>query len=197
MKKAVLTILCLLALAFSVKAQESADSIRQSIKDRGVALRMAYDDYKSLYNPRDYVRQEFDPFSPVGTGIASFFITGLGQMINGEVGRGFAMLGGDVALVVGGILGFALLSPKGPDGTNYATTGAKICLCCGLAGSLGITIWSICDAVDMAKIKNLYYRDCQYLGATTLDVKLMPSFSVVPTSQSYQYAPGVTLAVRF
>ena len=54
---------------------------------------MRYNEYRHLYNPSDYVRMPGDSHSPVAGGICSFLIPGLGQMICGEVGRGFAFFG--------------------------------------------------------------------------------------------------------
>jgi hypothetical protein len=39
-------------------------------------------------NARDYTRKITDPYDPNVTGVASFFITGLGQIIAGEAGCG-------------------------------------------------------------------------------------------------------------
>lgn len=196
MKRFLFLSICLIAIALPVKAQDTL-SIKQQLHDKGITLRMSYNDYKHLYDPSQYARQEFDPYSPFGTAVASFFIPGLGQIINGEAGRGCWMLFGDVALVTGGLLSAGLWTTTDPSGKRVTTTGGTICACACWAGSIALTIFSIVDAVNMAKIKNLYYRDCQKLTSKYADVRLMPSLDFIPTAQGTQTAAGLTLAVRF
>lgn len=71
-----------------------------------------------------------------GVGIASACITGLGQLINGEVGKGFAFFGGSI--VAGTTTYFISKANK---------TLGHICAVCSLA----IPIASIVDAVKNAK----------------------------------------------
>jgi len=169
----------------------------KAIAEKGITLRMAYDDYKDLYNPRDYMRSPFDPYSPAGSGIASFFIPGLGQMINGQAGKGALILFGDVALSVGGFVAAATMQEKGPDGKAVTTPGGTAVALCCWAAMAALDIWGICDAVKVAKIKNLYARDCQVLMSSTTDVKLLPTMVFVPNGQSLKPAAGLTLAMRF
>jgi len=169
----------------------------KAISDKGITPRMAYDDYKDFYDPHEYMRSPFDPFSPVGSGIASFFIPGLGQMINGQAGKGGLMLAGDILLIVGGIWAAAGMTTTGADGKAITTpAGTAVALGCW-AGCLAIDIWSICDAVTVAKIKNLYARDCRQLMSSNMDVKLFPSLSFMPNYQSVKPVAGLTLALKF
>lgn len=196
MKRLLFLSICLIAMALPAKAQDTL-STKQQLQEKGITLRMAYNDYKDLYDPKTYARQEFDPYSPFGSGVASFFIPGLGQIINGEAGRGAWMLFGDVALITGGFLSAGLWTTTDSTGKKVTTTGGTICACVCWAGSLAWTIWSIVDAANIAKIKNLYYRDCQKLTSKFVDLSLMPSLEFVPTAQGTQTAAGLTLAVRF
>jgi len=169
----------------------------REISEKGITLRMAYDDYKDFYNTRDYMRSPYDPYSPAGSGIASFFIPGLGQMINGQVGKGALMLGGDILLGVGAIVAAVTMQTKGPDGkVSTSPAGIAVSLSC-CTGMLALDIWSICDAVKVAKIKNLYARDCQQLMSSNLDIKMFPALAFVPNSQSVKPVPGLTLAIKF
>ena len=76
-----------------------------------------------------------------GVGIASFFIPGLGQFINGDVGKGLAFLGG-------GITSYVL--------ANVAMMRGKLGLAsvAGIA-ALGTGIASIVDAVKSAKSETI------------------------------------------
>ena len=72
-----------------------------------------------------------------GVGIASFFIPGLGQFINGDVGKGLAFLGG-------GIASYAL--------ANVALLRRNLILASvGCVATLATGIASIVDAVKSAK----------------------------------------------
>ena len=72
-----------------------------------------------------------------GVGLASFFMGGLGQFINGDVGKGFAFLLGGIATTAAGILGVM----KGSKGLYWG----------GLLSGLAVGIGSIVDAVKSAK----------------------------------------------
>lgn len=48
---------------------------------------MKYKEVKELYNYKEYDRASGDRYNPVGAGIASFFIPGLGQAVSNEIGR--------------------------------------------------------------------------------------------------------------
>lgn len=72
-----------------------------------------------------------------GVGIASAFMTGLGQFINGEVGKGFGFLVAGLATYVATTLG--------------AMKGSKGLYLGGALATLGTVIWSIVDAVKNAK----------------------------------------------
>ena len=76
-----------------------------------------------------------------GVGIASFFIPGLGQFINGDVGKGLAFLGGSIASYVL---------------ANAAMMRGKLVLAsvAGIA-ALGTGIASIVDAVKSAKSETI------------------------------------------
>ena len=63
----------------------------------GTAQAQTYKLNKQVYSSADYVSQPNDRYDPGLAAISSVFIPGLGQMISGEVGRGFAILGGVAA----------------------------------------------------------------------------------------------------
>lgn len=72
-----------------------------------------------------------------GVGIASAFMSGLGQFINGDVGKGFWFLVAGLATYVATALGVM----KGSKGLYWG----------GVLASLGIGIGSVVDAVKNAK----------------------------------------------
>lgn len=187
----------LLALLFSISTVAQGQSIR-------------YRDIKDLYDPKEYVYDYSDPYSPAWSGIASFLIPGLGQCLSNEWGRGLAIFGANVgfslleyfeaSVFVYGIVASTPNPATGmlPGGMIAGTTamvasaGAAIAT---IAGQAAFNIWGICDAVNVAKVKNLCWRDAKY---TSLDISLSPSFALVPSaSGSLSPAPGLSLRIEF
>ena len=148
-----------------------------------VAPMMKYKEMAKVYDYRLYQKSLYDRYSPAGSGIASFFIPGLGQMICGEWGRGFAYLGGHVGCTI-----LTSLS---------AIAESDTLVLMGLAGVLAIDICSIVDGVRVAKVKNMYMEDIRRSGYYGLDVDLYPSVNYVRTTSGVQPTAGMTLALRF
>ena len=144
---------------------------------------MKYKEMAEVYDFRLYQKSPFDIYSPAGSGIASFFIPGLGQMICGEWGRGFAWLGGEIGC-------FVLTVVSEVSGNE--TLGLM-----GGAGVLAIRIATIVDGVRVAKVKNMYMEDLRKSGYYGLDVDLYPSVNYVRTASGVQPTAGMTLALRF
>ena len=148
-----------------------------------VAPMMKYKEMAKVYDYRLYQKSLYDRYSPAGSGIASFFIPGLGQMICGEWGRGLAYLGGHVGCTI-----LTSLS---------AIAESDTLVLMGLAGTLAIDICSIVDGVRVAKVKNMYMEDLRKSGYYGLDVDLYPSVNYVRTTSGVQPTAGMTLALRF
>lgn len=143
---------------------------------------MKYRQLKKIYNYKEYVPTLYDRHSPGWSGVASFFIPGLGQMICGEVGRGFAWLGGSVACMAA---------------ANIFTVAEMPALSLAFsAGALAIDICSIVDGVRVAKVKNMYENDLRCEGYA-FDVDLYPSVDYIQTANGVQPTAGMTLAFRF
>ena len=69
---------------------------------------MKYKELKRMYDFKEYSAGLDDRYHPGGLATASFFIPGLGQMLTGEIGRGFAWFGGAVGAYVVTAVGSAL-----------------------------------------------------------------------------------------
>ena len=195
MKKILITVIVAL-MALSANAQ--------------VAPGMKYKELKEMYNPKEYVKQDVDPYRVGWTQFFSFFTPGVGHLIAGEVGRGFIFIGAEAVcssivsnsweelqkyLVVdenGVVTGF---SDKDAAGKQLRW------LLVGLAGGLTTAIWSCVDAGKVAKVKNMYYQDLCGRHAS-LNVGLEPYFSFAPTAatasgSSMTPAAGLSLKMRF
>lgn len=148
-----------------------------------VAPMMKYKEMAKVYDYRLYQKSLYDRYSPAGSGVASFFIPGLGQMICGEWGRGFAWLGGHVGCYM--LTGISAIAES------------DTLVLMGIAGLLAIDICSIVDGVRVAKVKNMYMEDLRRSGYYGLDVDLYPSVNYVHTASGVQPTAGMTLALRF
>ncbi len=148
-----------------------------------VAPMMKYKEMAKVYDYRLYQKSLYDRYSPAGSGIASFFIPGLGQMICGEWGRGFAYLGGHVGCYM--LTGISAIAES------------DTLVLMGIAGLLAIDICAIVDGVRVAKVKNMYMEDLRKSGYYGLDVDLYPSVNYVRTTSGVQPTAGMTLALRF
>ena len=148
-----------------------------------VAPMMKYKEMAKVYDYRLYQKSLYDRYSPAGSGVASFFIPGLGQMICGEWGRGFAYLGGHVGCYM--LTGISAIAES------------DTLVLMGIAGLLAIDICAIVDGVRVAKVKNMYMEDLRKSGYYGLDVDLYPSVNYVHTTSGVQPTAGMTLALRF
>lgn len=142
---------------------------------------MPYRQLKQRYDRRLYVPQYNDPYSPFWCGFASFFICGLGECIEGEWLSGLGKFGGHLVLNSLG-MSFAL--------NDYP----EVALPCYLL-ALALDIWSIIDASNIAKVKNMYAQDQR--RNFSMELGLYPSVNCVQTSNGMQPAAGLTLALRF
>lgn len=170
----------------------------------GIQPGMKYRHYRKLYRASDYVPMAGDRYYPVWGGVASFFIPGLGQMVNGEIGRGFAWLGGYVGcwVVCGVGVGVASSSYRIDDDIVYYNQGAAIAgsvmMFVGALGALGVNIASIVDGVRVGKIKNMYNRDVRNMSG--LDIKLNPYFASVSGVEGLNVTTpvaGLSLTMKF
>ena len=152
----------------------------------GIVPGMKYKELKKIYDYREYIPGLVEPYSPAWSGVASWVIPGLGQMISGSVGRGFAYLGGYAGCYLVTVFGAAFA---------YDTAFGGIMALAGCAGMLTVNICSIVDAVRMAKVKNMYMNDLRRKYSFELD--LYPSVNYVQTGSSLQPAAGLTLALKF
>ena len=168
--------------------------------DVNISEGMKYREYKNYYNPRFYFRDVDDVFSPEIAGIASFFIPGLGQCVDEEWGRGIGFFAANFGLnlvVLGSLV--AVVSHNNETTDELGGDGGAVALLCGaLLGQAVVYIWNICDAVRVAKIKNMYYRDIRSQNAG-LDIKIEPFLASAPTVEmgGNHLSAGLSLKFKF
>ena len=56
-------------------------------------------------------------------------------------------------------------------------------------------IWNMCDAVKVAKVKNMYFQDLQ--GGRAFEFELYPTVNYALTSDGSKPVAGMTLSMRF
>ena len=159
---------------YSGKDFKSGDTNKYLYRD------LKYRELKKIYDRREYFPHYDDLYKPGVAGIASFFIPGLGECICGEWGRGIGFFAGHVVLMAGTTVAY-----------NYYEGLALV----GLAACLALDIFSIVDAVHVAKVKNMYYRDIREHSYVSFSV--LPSLNYVKTGNNMELATGLTFALTF
>jgi len=161
-----------------------------------------YSEKVDMYDTHRYVKQFGDPYSPVLAGVASYFIPGLGQMICDESSRGLAFLGGYVGCV--GLFYYGYFEMANSIAQNmdvYSTPdfsnmkgGGKMVL--GAVGMLGVSLWSIVDAVHVAKVNNMYYQD-HYKRTSAINLEIAPYAEPITMCNQVTVPLGLTLKATF
>lgn len=152
---------------------------------------MKYKELKQIYNYKEFSSSIGDKYSPALSGVCSFLIPGLGQMICGEVGRGIAFLGGSVA----GAVGSTVIMNAGIASKGNVSTGAAIGSLVLAAGVLALDIIAIVDGVRVAEVKNMYEQDLKKTYSFKMNV--YPSFDYAMIGNTYQPVAGLKMAVNF
>ncbi len=192
MKKIILMV-CLALVALGANVQKANGQIIKS--QREIVPGMRYSEYKDYYDVKFYVPERNDPYSRGLAGVASLLIPGLGQAIDGEWGRAFGFFASNVALAMTAeahiteVDEYGQAYKKDVDSTWWLIQAARIAL----------NIWSICDAVHVAKVKNMYYQDLRY-GRTAVDFRVEPFLTVANKScvgSDLKPAAGLSLRLSF
>ena len=150
---------------------------------------------KLKYDYHDYTRSAGDRYDPIVAGVTSSLLPGLGQIISGEPGRGFVFMGafaGCAAIYITGIVRTYDVLGAGISGEDVKEGGLSMMLLGGTA-TLGIMVWSVVDAVRVAKVNNLAWRERE----------LSSIFEIEPFINFINYTPvssvqtGVTFKLIF
>lgn len=169
MKKILLFLTGILLINFSVDAQ--------------------YKINKTKYNFKEYKYQVGDRHNPSVLGYTSFIIPGLGQMISGEGWRGSAFLGGAVGCGILTAVGVTY-SEKYSGEEENGTVGSGLVIF-GLVGMIAVDIWATVDAIRVAKVNNMAWRDENKIG---YNFRISP---YVGPMYSKNIPVGLSLKVRF
>jgi len=156
---------------------------------------------KTKYDFHKYSYHVGDPYNPSVSGLTSFFIPGLGQMLSGEVGRGFGFLSGYLGSMTVSFVGLAsFIHNMDTDEVHHkeadigkAYTGLLIMIF-GVIGTVFINLDSIVDAVRVAKVNNLAFRD---KNKTSFILQIQPYFNKAFNNPIGSIPTGITLKIKF
>jgi hypothetical protein len=152
------------------------------------AQAQSYKINKHNYNINDYYKHQNDPNNPLLCGLASYFVPGLGQIIAGETGRGLAFFGGTV--VAGLFTGGSFLAFVVTGSQQYVAP-----MLIGMGSIVIVQLWSVADAIKVAKINNLYARD--KFNTSSYHLELSPYVSPVSSINPAQSSVGMSLRLCF
>ncbi len=160
-----------------------------------------YSEKVEMYDTHQYVKQFGDPYSPVLAGVASYFIPGLGQMICDEGPRGLAFLGGYTGCFALMTLGYIDMYVSVVENLEINSNGpvairGREKMAIGVAGMAGIGLWSIIDAVHVAKVNNMYYRD-QSKRTSGINLEIAPYAEPITMFNQVTVPVGLTLKATF
>ena len=172
------------------------DDYRQPVAD--IRPGMKYSELKHLYNYQDWYSGYGDRYNPALMGVCSWIIPGLGQMISGEIGRGFGWLGGSVGcyllIGIGASVNFSAYSDYDGGYNDAMAAAGTIITLAGYLGLLTVDVCAIVDACRVAKVRNMYEQD---LRRQNWSLELRPSVDCIMMPGGMQPTTGLTLAMRF
>ncbi len=155
---------------------------------------MKFSEYKKLYNVKDYVHQVGDPYNPGLAGAASFLIPGLGQALNEAWGDAVLCFLTDLLIDFDmGISYYGMINNVEPYKTQSVCWFA---LSCGL--KVFFDVFCIVDAVNVAKVKNMYNQDLRGPRLVQPDYSVSPFVTASPDMGSGSFAlTGLSLTLSF
>jgi len=183
MKKSIFLLFILLVFVVNVSAQ------RYSIN-------------KLNFDSHQYIPEYGDIYNPGLSGVCSFLVPGLGQMLCGEPGRGLAFFGGYLGCAVVFEVGVAQLYTNGNLYSNsdyYGNSGSSNkgvgTMLIGLGGMAFVSIWSIVDAIKVAKVNDMYYRSLR--PTSSIKINMSPYVDHISINNQVTTPVGMTMRVTF
>lgn len=153
---------------------------------------------KDKFDSHQYIPEYGDPYNPALSGVCSLFVPGLGQMLSGETGRGLAFMGGYIGcavLVEAGAVQFTSNNFRYLGNSGYSGNSGVGVMLIGLGGMAAIEIWSIFDAVKVAKVNNMYIRSLR--RTSSLNLEISPYVDHISITNQVSNPIGMTMRVKF
>ena len=163
---------------------------------------------KTKYDYRTYEYEAGDPYRPVVAGLSSFLLPGLGQMISGEFDRGVNFLGGYVGCW-GIYFGYKLIKSSMESMFLFSTGSSGVYVLLGEAvdskpeleplillvlGLAVVDIWAVVDAMRVAKVNNLAWRDKHKTG---VKIDIQPYVNHFQTNDKINARMGLRVKLLF
>lgn len=150
---------------------------------------------KKQYNPKSYVYKVGDPYNPFASGLVSFFVPGLGQMLTGERERGVCFLTGYVGFTTIGCVGIFQYLDDNLFENEVLDPSGEIFMRIGFGGVMLLKVWSAFDAVRVAKVNNLAFRaQNKIVGRINIEPYLV---STSTHTAKASLSPGLSFKMKF
>ena len=154
---------------------------------------------KLNFDSHQYIPEYGDIYNPGVSGVCSFLIPGLGQMLSGEPGRGLAFFGGYMGCAIVFEVGVVQIFNNFNDYEDpgyYGNSGKGVgTMLLGLGGMAFVSIWSIVDAIKVAKVNNMYYQSLR--KTSSLNIQMTPYFDHLTITNQITNQVGMTMRVTF
>ncbi len=157
---------------------------------------LSYSQYsvnKTKYDVHDFSYQSGDPYNPTLAGLESFLVPGLGQALAGETKRGLIFFGSYAGCwaiyAIGANMAARNIANGGAGGAGWGLVAL------GSIGAGVVGVWSIFDAVKVAKVNDLAHRAKQ---KTSFNIGVRPYFgSDMSLTDNRKIPVGVSIIMRF
>ena len=177
-------------------ATASSDKV-YAIAPENLRAGMKYKQLKKIYNKSAWDGAQYGDTYASATWCWNFLLPGLGQMVMGEGGRGAAFLGAELGCAVISGVGAGISANAIYEGDEGAEIAGAIVSIVGSLGSLGVYVWSLLDAANVMKIKNMYGRDMRGI-ASNVEFHISPWVSPARNiNGNQQAAAGLALTMNF
>ena len=156
---------------------------------------------KDKFDSHQYIPEYGDPYNPAISGICSLLVPGLGQMMCGETGRGLTFMGGYAGCTVLFVAGAAQFTSnnfryyRNSGYSGYSGNSGVGVMLMGIGGMAAIEIWSIFDAVKVAKVNNMYIRN--FRKTSSLKLEMSPYVDHISITNQISNPIGMTMRVKF
>ena len=162
------------------------------------AQAQSYKINKQNYDYKMYLPQQGDPYNPTGMG-ARYIISGLGQILSGERGRGFAFMGATYMFYGSGIWLLSSTNAQSENGSMNDIFSYIFLRVMGVGlifSGIVVNVWSIFDAVRVAKVNNMYFQDLRG-DLSSVKVELNPFVDTSNYLGKTNASAGLTLKITF
>lgn len=154
---------------------------------------------KYKFDSHLYIPEYGDAYNPALSGVCSFLVPGLGQVVCGETGRGIAFFGAYIGCFVVAEAGAVQITSNLYDyNGNYNSGGSNAgvgTMLLGLGGMAFVGIWSIVDAVKVAKVNDMYYRSLR--KTSSIKLEMSPYTEKLSINNQVITPVGLSMRVKF